>query len=135
MSKKILLIEDEQHLAEMYKIKFEHEGYKVIIAQNGEQGIEAAINEQPDLILLDLVMPKMDGYDVLTKLRSDNKTKKIKTYILSNLGQDEEIDRGFKNGANGYFIKSSLTPAQLVQKVKKIFNGETVGIKPNNILT
>ncbi len=129
MSKKIFIIEDEEFLSEMYKTKFEQEGYQAIVADNGLEGIEAAKNEKPDLILLDLLLPKMDGYEVLKKLRADEQTKNIKIYILSNLGQNGEINKGFADGADGYLIKANLTPSQLVRNVEKIFNGERVGMK------
>ncbi|MEA3464118.1 MAG: response regulator [Patescibacteria group bacterium] len=127
--KKILIIEDEEYLSDIYKIKFEQEGYQVIIAYDGEAGIKLAISRQPDLILLDLVMPKMDGYQVLKKLKSENKTRDIKIYILSNLAQNSEIGKGFNNGANGYFVKANLTPSQLVENIKEIFSGRIMGIK------
>jgi DNA-binding response OmpR family regulator len=129
MPKKILIIEDEQYLADMYKMKFEHEGYEVELAYDGERGIERARKSRPDLVLLDLVLPKIDGYAVLRALRANKKTKNLKIYILSNLGQEEEIEEGFKNGANGYLIKANVTPAQLVKSVEKIFHGQDVGIQ------
>lgn len=132
MPKKILLIEDEEDLTDLYKIKFDQEGFQIIIAHDGAEGIKLALKEQPDLILVDLVMPKMDGYQVLEKLRSQAKTKNIKTYVFSNLGQEKEIEKGFKNGANGYLIKSNLTPTELVETVEKIFKGEKVGLKKPN---
>ena len=129
MPQKILLVEDEQYLFEMYKMKLEREGYEVAIALDGEEGMKVAQKEKPDLILLDLVLPKMNGYEFLKKIRQDPKLKKIKIYILSNLGQDEEIDQGFKDGADGFMLKTNLTPGQLMENIKKIFAGKTVGIK------
>ncbi len=129
MPKKILFIEDEVNMSEMYKIKFEQEGYKVIIADDGEEGIKLAREEQPDLILLDLILPKLSGYEVLRKIKADKETKDIKVYILSNLGQNGEIEQGFKDGANGFMLKANLTPGQLVKNVEKIFKGKKVGIK------
>ena len=129
MPKKILIIEDEKFSSEMYKIKFQQEGYEVIVAGDGAKGFELAQKFEPDLIFLDLVLPGIDGYQVLDKLKANRKTKKIKVYILSNLGQDEEIDKGLRGGADGYLIKANLTPAQLVKNVDKIFRGEKVGIK------
>ena len=131
MAKKILIVEDEEYLADMYKIKFESEGYAVIVAIDGETGIQLAQSVKPDLILLDLVLPRMDGFQVLKELRHDGRTKDIIIYILSNLGQDEEIKKGFADGANGYLIKANLTPAQLMDYVERIFAGEKVGIKVN----
>ncbi len=129
MKGKILIIEDEQYLADMYKMKFEREGYEVELAYDGESGIELAKKVKPDLILLDLVLPKMDGYTVLRALRADKKTKSLKIYVFSNLGQEEEIEEGLKNGADGYLIKANVTPTQLVELVEKILRGEDAGIK------
>lgn len=122
MNKKVLIIEDEQYLSEMYKMKFESEGYKVVTANNGLVGLEKAQQEMPDVILLDLVMPKMDGYQVLEKLKADEKTKDIKVIVLSNLGQNDEVKKGMKEGASGYLIKASLTPTQVESYVSNMLN-------------
>ncbi|PIR13347.1 hypothetical protein COV49_02550 [Candidatus Falkowbacteria bacterium CG11_big_fil_rev_8_21_14_0_20_39_10] len=127
--KKVLIIEDEEHLSEMYKMKFEQEGYSAITANDGLAGVETAKKVKPNLILVDLVMPKMDGYQVLKKIRADKDIKDTMVYILSNLSQDKEITNGFQRGADGYLIKANLTPAQLVKKVDGIFAGEKVGLK------
>ncbi len=119
MSKKILLIEDDNFLVEMYKIKFEKEGYKVATALNGDEGINQARKEKPDLILLDLVLPEKDGYEVLEVLKKDEQTKAIPVIILSNLGQNGEVKKGKEKGAEDYLIKSNFTPRQLMDKVKK----------------
>lgn len=118
--KKICIIEDEVALAEMYKIKFSKEGYDVKVATNGVEGLKLIKEAKPDLVLLDLVMPRMDGFTVLKELRADPATAKLTVYVFSNLGQSTEVEQGLKEGANGYFIKSSLTPSQLVEKVKAI---------------
>ena len=127
--KKILLIEDEQFLAEMYEMKFKKEGFNMITAGDGREGIEMARSEKPDLIFLDLVMPNIDGYQVLGTLKGDPKTKGLKIYILSNLAQEEEIEKGMKAGANGYLQKASLTPTQLLDLTKRIMNGEDCGLR------
>ncbi len=119
MSKKILLIEDDNFLVEMYKIKFEKEGYKVATALNGDEGINQARKEKPDLILLDLVLPEKDGYEVLEVLKKDEQTKAIPVIILSNLGQNGEVKKGKEKGAEDYLIKANFTPRQLMDKVKK----------------
>lgn len=126
MANKILIIEDEQYLIDMYTMKFESEGYEVVSATNGLEGIELAKKESPDLVLLDLIMPKKDGFQVLEELRADEKTKDLIIYIFSNLGQGNEVEQGIAKGANGYFVKSNLTPTQLMKKVKKILSGEEV---------
>ena len=119
MKKKILIIEDEVYLLEMYKMKFELEGYKVLIARDGQEGIESAVFGKPDIILLDLVMPIKDGYQVLEELKEKDETKKIPVLILSNLGQADEIKKGINNGADKYLIKANMTPNQLVREVKE----------------
>ncbi len=120
---KILIVEDEEFLSDMYKIKFGQEGYGVIVARDGLAGLEMAQKERPDLVLLDLVLPGLDGFQVLKKLKQDSATKNIKVFILSNLGQADEVDKGIKTGADGYFIKANLTPTQLLEKVNAIFDG------------
>jgi len=130
--KKILLIEDEQFIADMYKMKFIKEGYDITVAGDGETGLELFESIKPDLVLLDLVLPKMNGFQVLEKIRADSENKNVKVFILSNLGQTGEINQGFKEGADGYLIKSNLTPSQLIQSIEKIFKGESVGTIKNN---
>ena len=120
MPKKILIVEDESFIAEMYKIKFESYGYEVATACDGEEGIQVANKFMPDLVLLDLMMPHKDGYQTLKELREDERTRSLKVFILSNLGQKEEIDRGVKMGADGFFVKAHLTPTQLLGKVNEI---------------
>lgn len=134
MPKRILIIEDEEYLSDMYKMKFEEEGYEVIMANDGASGIKVAKKCEPDLILLDLVLPEMNGYEVLKILRADKKTKDIKIYILSNLGQNYEIKKGLESGADGYLVKANLTPTQLVENIEKIFSGGKVGIKNQGLI-
>ncbi len=128
-AKKILLIEDEQILVELYQMKFENEGLNLIVAMDGEDGLMMAKKEKPDLILLDIVLPGMNGYQVLDALKADKETKNIKVYILSNLGQKEEIDQGLEGGADGYLIKANITPSQLVDSVRKVLDGQGAGVK------
>lgn len=122
---KILIVEDEEYLSDMYKLKFEQEGYVIVAARDGLEGFELAKKEQADLVLLDLILPKLDGFKVLAKLRKDADTNKIKVFILSNLGQSDEVNEGMKAGADGYFIKANLTPSQLLKKVDAIFNNQS----------
>lgn len=121
---KILIIEDEEFLLDMYKTKFEQAGYAIITANDGLEGFELAKKEQPDLVLLDLILPKLDGFKVLEKLRQETSTKKIKIFILSNLGQSDEVNKGLATGADGYFIKANLTPSQLLEKINAVFNNQ-----------
>ena len=124
-TKKILIIEDELGLSEMYKMKFEKEGFIVFTASDGEGGISLAKKELPDLILLDIVMPGLDGFEVLRRLRADQSTENLKIFVFSNLGQDDEIERGLQEGADKYLIKASLTPGQLLTKVEEVFAVES----------
>lgn len=119
---KILIIEDEQYLLDIYKMKFQQENFDLIIADNGPKGYKLAKSKLPDLILLDIVMPKIDGYEILKKLKKDPKVKKIPVVLFSNLGQKEEIKKGMALGATDYIIKSDLTPSALVHKIHTILN-------------
>lgn len=116
---KILLIEDEAMLAEMYETKFKSEGFNINKALDGEVGLKMAQEEKPDIILLDIIMPKLDGFSVLRSLRGDPKCKDIPVILLSNLGQEEDIKKGKAMGATGYLVKANLTPAEVVDKVKE----------------
>ncbi|MBL7155035.1 MAG: response regulator [Candidatus Portnoybacteria bacterium] len=118
--KKILIIEDEKFLLEMYQSRFEKEGYRVFTAINGQPGLELAQKEKPDLIILDILMPEMDGYEVIKKLKENSQTEKIPILVLSNLGQPEEINQGLKLGADDYIIKTDLTPSELINKVERM---------------
>ena len=120
MSQKILIVEDEEYIAEMYKIRFEMSGYEIVLAADGQEGIDMAIKEKPDLVLLDLVMPNKNGYQVLEELRANPETKGLKIFILSNLGQKEEIDKGLSLGADGFYVKAHMTPTELLDKIKEI---------------
>ena len=118
--KKILIIEDEKLLLEMYQSRFEKEGYRVLTALSGKKGIALAQKEKPDLIILDILMPGIDGYEVIKKLKKDSRTQKIIILVFSNLGQPAEINRGLELGADDYIVKTDLTPSQLLNKVEKM---------------
>ncbi len=118
--KRILIVEDDQMLSTMYKTKLQSEGvYEVLSADNGADGLEIAKEEKPDLIMLDVIMPQLDGFAVLEELKDDPKTKKIPVVLLTNLGTDEDRAKGEKLGAADYLVKASLTPEQVSDKVKK----------------
>ncbi|MBT6691253.1 response regulator [Candidatus Parcubacteria bacterium] len=116
---KILLIEDEEMLANMYEVKFKNEGFDLVKALDGEQGLEMAKTVSPDFILLDIIMPKMDGFSVLKALKEDATTKDVPVMLLTNLGQDEDIERGKSLGSVGYLVKANITPSEVVDAVKK----------------
>ena len=119
MSKKILIVEDETMISTMYKMKLEQDGHEVVTADNGVDGISVAAKENFDLILLDVIMPQLDGFAVLGELRSKAATKETPIILLTNLGTEEDKKKGAELGANGYLIKSSLTPYQVAEEVKK----------------
>jgi len=116
---KILLIEDEEMLANMYEIKFKNEGFDLEIALDGATGLEKAKANVPDFILLDIIMPKMDGFSVLKALKEDESTKHVPVMLLTNLGQEEDIQKGKELGSVGYLVKANITPAEVVEAVKK----------------
>ncbi|MBI4225183.1 MAG: response regulator [Candidatus Sungbacteria bacterium] len=118
--KKILIIDDDPFIADMYVIKFKGEGFEVEAANDGKVGIEQAAKMKPDVILLDVVMPTMDGFDVLQKLRADKSLGHTKIIFLTNFGQREDIERGMQLGANGYIIKAHFTPSEVSTKVKEV---------------
>ncbi len=115
---KILLIEDEEMLANMYETKFQNEGFNIVKALDGEAGLNKAKEFLPDFILLDIIMPKMDGFAVLKALKEDNKTKNIPVMLLTNLGQEEDMQRGEDLGVIGYLVKANTTPSEVVEAVK-----------------
>ena len=116
---KILLIEDEEMLANMYEVKFKNEGFELEKALDGAEGLEKAKSIKPDFILLDIIMPKMDGFSVLKALKEEPVTQDIPVMLLTNLGQDEDIERGKQMGAVGYLVKANITPSEVVEEVKK----------------
>ena len=116
---KILLIEDEEMLANMYETKFKNEGFNIRKALDGETGLKMAIEDKPDIILLDIIMPKLDGFSVLKKIKENDKIKNVPVVLLTNLGQDEDIKKGQTLGAAGYLVKANLTPIEVVNKVKE----------------
>lgn len=115
----ILLVEDDTFLANIYKTKFEMEGFQVDVAENGEDGFEKAKVSSPTIILLDILLPKMDGFTVLKKLKQEDSTKDIPVILLTNLGQKDDVDKGLEFGAVDYLIKAHFKPSETVEKVKK----------------
>ena len=117
---KILLIEDDSFLLNMYATKFEIENFNVVVAEDGEKGLEAALTEDPDIILLDIMLPKMDGFDVLKQIKNDQTTTNIPVILLTNLSQKDDIDKGLSMGAIDFLIKAHFMPSEVVEKIKKI---------------
>lgn len=117
---KIFIVEDDKFLRELISQKVARAGYEVADALDGEEGVQKIQKERPDLILLDLILPGIDGFDVLRKIKAEETTKNIPVIILSNLGQKEDIDKGMELGATDYLIKAHFTPGEIVEKIKSV---------------
>lgn len=116
----LLLVEDDTFLANIYKTKFEMEGFKVTVAEDGEVALVEVKKKKPDIILLDILLPKKDGFTVLKELKSDANTKTIPVILLTNLGQKDDVDKGLELGAIDYLIKAHFKPSETVAKVKRV---------------
>lgn len=115
---KILIIEDDEMMCKMYTKILSYEGFEVLNALDGVAGLAAAKKDLPSLILLDIMMPKMDGLQVLEKLKEDATTKDIPVVLLTNLGSETVINQAFSIGANGYLIKSQVSNDTLVNEIR-----------------
>lgn len=122
MANKILIIEDDKLLKKVIGKKLIIENYKVIEATDGEEGLKLSESEQPDLILLDLVLPEINGFEVLARLKKNPNTFKIPVIILSNLGDEEKVEKGLELGAADYLIKAHLDPGDIIERIKKVLN-------------
>lgn len=118
--KKILLIEDDPFLIDIYTTKLKEEKYEVSVAKNGKEAFQILEKEKPDLILLDIVLPYVDGWELLRKIKENKVLKDVKVVILSNLSQKQEIEKGLRMGAEKYLIKAHFTPSQVINEIKKI---------------
>jgi DNA-binding response OmpR family regulator len=116
---KLLLVEDDVTLVKMYERKFLSDGYEVKIAYDGEEGLEKVAKEKPDLVLLDIMLPKLDGLALFKKMRSQPETISTPVILLTNFGQEDAIFECFKLGAIDYLVKADVTPQQVVDKVEK----------------
>lgn len=117
--KTILFIEDESALQKTFGEILRQEGYKMISASDGEIGLKLAKGEKPDLILLDLILPKIHGFDVLKTLKENEETKKIPVIVLTNLEEIGDVEKVLELGATTYLVKASYSLEEVVQKIKK----------------
>ena len=117
---KILLVEDDSFLLGMYATKFEMENFKVIMAEDGEKAVRLALKESPDIILLDIILPKINGFEVLRRLKANSAIAHIPVVLLTNLSQQDEIEQGLRMGAEDYLIKAHFMPSEVVDKIKKL---------------
>jgi len=118
--KKILLVEDDPFLIDIYTTKLEQNNFIVETVNNGEEALEKINDNWPDLLLLDIVLPRVDGWEVLRKIKESPGLKDLKIVILSNLSQAQEVKKGFDLGATSYLIKSHYAPSEIVEEIKKI---------------
>ncbi|OGL85985.1 hypothetical protein A3I40_00430 [Candidatus Uhrbacteria bacterium RIFCSPLOWO2_02_FULL_48_12] len=116
---KVLIVEDDSMILDMYVHKFEQEGFMVFHLDRGDGVVELAAKEQPHIILLDVIMPGLDGFSVLQELKVNSQTKNIPVVMLTNLGQDEDKTKGLTMGAIGYILKSNMTPGDVVKKARE----------------
>lgn len=118
---RVLIIDDDPFIIEMYVLKFRDSGFDVESAQDAKIGLQKIKDFQPDIVLLDIVMPITNGLEVLSELKKGEPTK-LKVILLTNLGQKEDVERGIKSGADGYLIKAHFTPSEVVEKVKELLS-------------
>jgi DNA-binding response OmpR family regulator len=121
---KILIIEDDPFLLNMYATKFELENFKVLVAEDGERGLKMAGQEIPEIILLDIILPKMNGFEVLKGLKKEKKLSDIPVILLTNLSQKNEIEEGLALGAKDYLIKAHFMPSEVVDKIKAVLKNK-----------
>lgn len=117
---KILIVEDDKFLRELISQKLGKEGYDVVQAVDGEDGVAKAKEVVPNLMLLDLILPGIDGFEVLSRVKAEAALLNVPVIILSNLGQKEDVERGLKLGAIDYLIKAHFTPGEIIEKVRKV---------------
>lgn len=115
---KIMVVEDDIFVMDIYRTKLAGEGFEVIQAFDGREAIEKLGSAKPDLILLDILMPNINGLEVLEKIKGDENLKKIPVILLTNLGQRDDVAKGLALGAGDYLIKSHFTPSEVVEKIR-----------------
>lgn len=121
---KILIVEDDRYISKMYQLKLSLEGYTVVVAENGREGVDKIKEFMPNVILLDILMPELDGFEVLNIVKNDAATKDIPVLIMSNLGQEDHIQKGMSLGAVGYIVKSQYTPSKVVETIKDVLSSK-----------
>jgi len=125
-SAKILIVEDDRYISKMYQLKLSLDGFEVQVAENGRLGIEKVKEFRPDIVLTDILMPEMDGFEVIKAIKADTELSATPILIMSNLGQEDHIQRGLGLGALGYIVKSQYTPSKVVDKIKEVLAGKFV---------
>ena len=118
--KSILLVEDDQFLIDIYHTKLKEAGFEVEVTSGGEECLRKLREKVPDLMILDIVLPKLDGWEILREIRSDEKLKDLKVVVISNLSHKSEIEKGKRMGVLKYMIKAHYTPSEIVSQIKEI---------------
>ena len=122
--KKILLVEDEPMLSNLLKGRLEKDGFQVTQAKDGDEALIMLRKDKFDLVLLDIILPKISGFEVMETMKSDPNIQEVPIVIISNLGQESDVEKGQSLGAVGYFIKAQLSIEELVSKIKEFFSSE-----------
>jgi len=120
MAVKVLLVEDDVALRDIYSARFMAEGYDVVTASDGEMALTQAVREKPSLIILDVMMPKISGFDVLDILRATPETKNTKVIMMTALSQESDVQKGTTLGADEYLVKSQVTLTDVISKAKQV---------------
>lgn len=120
--KRILLIEDDTFLADIYTTKLKEAGFSVELISDGEAVLPRIKEEKPDLVILDIVLPHLDGWEILEQIKRTDGINDLKVVILSNLGQKNEVEKGLKLGAVKYLIKAHYTPSEIIEEIQKILS-------------
>lgn len=122
MNKKVLIIEDDKLLREMMFRKLEKEGFEVFSVMDGSEAVVKTKEIKPDIVLLDLILPGSNGFEILKEIKNDSEIKETPVIVLSNLGQKSEIDKGMELGAVDYLVKAHFTPTEVLEKIKTILS-------------
>jgi len=117
---KILVVDDDPFILDIYVMEFKEQGFQIETATDGKTALEKIEIVKPDIVLLDVVMPKMDGFDVIKKIKENKTPRTFKILFLTNFGQKEDVERGMELGADGYIIKAHFTPSEVAAKVKEL---------------
>jgi len=122
----ILIVEDDKFLRELLLRKLKNNEFNVSVAVDGTEALKKIKEEEYKIVLLDLVLPGVDGFEILKRIKEDPKTSKVAVIILSNLGQQEEVEKGLRLGAEDYLIKAHFTPDEIISKIEKILNKSNI---------
>lgn len=126
MTKKILLVDDDLYIRDLYAEVLKDENYDVLIASDGEEALAVAKAATPDLILLDIMLPKLDGIQVLSKIKEDPDLKTVPVVMLTNFGQEDLVKQAVNIGSTEYLLKYNITPGEIIKKVAEIFSHDEV---------